>query len=370
MSSEEALQVENVPAEIQAETLLQLAADRRVRQSKGFREVAELLTGKQLASLYAKQRERAPRRVSEGKKYFAKHSARLGKKTEEHALRALVNLGLEKERRVSGDLSVRLVDWGVPLASASPVKGDSKDPNFRVGKLDLLAAGSDGRLLVSSFKFLDSSATRGTTGDTPLRALLEALAASAIVSANIEDFRSELEENFSISADPNSPAVAIIASPRYWELCRKREAQKGARWIKELERLAAEFTEESGIPVYYLSLKLRGEPWLEIDTEGPKLVHEPDFGQAWEPRAGVVKVKSAPRARSASVAESVIDADLDRPIRSYATSEEYLPGDRIDHLKLGIGVVQAVAGPEKIRVRFEEEDKILVHRRIKSGLSA
>lgn len=364
--SSEALPVEKALGDdIEAETLLELAADRRVRQSKGFREVAEKLTGKQLASLYAKQRERAPRRAGEGKRYFAKHSARLGKKTEEHALRALVRQGIDKELSINADLSVRLADWGVPLASAAPIKGDAKDPNIRVGKLDLLAISTDERLFVNSFRFLEANATRGTTGDTPLRALLEALAASAIVSSNIEDFRVELEERFGVSATTEAPAVVILASPRYWELCRKREAQRGARWIRELERLAAEFTEESGIPIHYLSVKLRGEPSIDIDSEGPRLVHEPDIDQAWEPRAGVVKVKAAPRTRSSVAVEEVIEADLDLPVRSYGTGEEYTPGERIEHPILGIGVVQAIAGPEKVRIRFEETDKILVHKRVR-----
>lgn len=356
--------------EIQAETLIELAADRRVRQSKGFREVAEQLNGEKLAALYAKQRERAPKRSGAGKKFFAKHSQRLGKRVDEHVSRALVRLGPGTALPYDGENSIRLIDWGVPLASATPDKADPQDPNHGVGKIDLLGLTDENRLIVGAFKFLAPDATRGTTGDTPLRALLETLAASAIVAANLEDFRQEAEERFEVTVASEAPTIAILGAPRYWELCRRREAQKGARWIRELERLAAEFSDASGIPVYYLSIKLRGDPWLEEDDEGPKLPHNPGVDSAWEPRAGVVKPKPSSRSKPTAAVDEIVEADPDRPVRGYATTEAYEPGDRIDHPTLGMGVVQAVAGPEKIRVRFEETDKVLVHNRAGAGASA
>ncbi len=348
---------------IQAETLLQLAADRRVRQSKGFREVAEELTGEKLAALYAKQRERAPRRAAAGKRFFPKHPARLGKKEVEHVSRALLRLGLDTALPCDDEQTLRFVDWGVPLTSGTADKTDPLDPNTGVGKLDLLAIDQDDRLIAAAFRFLPPDASRGTTGDTPLRALLETLAASAIIAANIEDLRKEAAEQFGVEPAAATPAVALIGTPRYWELCRKREAQKGARWIREMERLANEVEEHLAIPVQYLGMKLRGDPWLETDDDGPKLPHNPGVDTAWEPRAGVVKPKPTPRAKAAAAVEENVEADLSRPVRDYATTEAYAPGDRIQHPTLGMGVVQAVAGPAKVRVRFDEDERVLVHNR-------
>ena len=59
----------------------------------------------------------------------------------------------------------------------------------------------------------------------------------------------------------------------------------------------------------------------------------------------------------------LVEADLSRPIRSYALNESYGSGDRIDHPTLGLGVVQGVAGNGKISVLFGEKKSLLVHER-------
>jgi hypothetical protein len=59
----------------------------------------------------------------------------------------------------------------------------------------------------------------------------------------------------------------------------------------------------------------------------------------------------------------VVQADPERPVRRYAVTESYRPGDRIEHPTLGVGVVQGVAGREKVRVRFDDRESVLVHER-------
>ena len=65
--------------------------------------------------------------------------------------------------------------------------------------------------------------------------------------------------------------------------------------------------------------------------------------------------------------EEIVEADLSRPARVYAVSDQYLAGDRISHPILGEGVVQGLAGDGKIRVRFDESEKVLVHERAVSA---
>ena len=85
---------------------------------------------------------------------------------------------------------------------------------------------------------------------------------------------------------------------------------------------------------------------------------------AWEPSAGRVKPKPKPRPRvRVETAPQVVEADPSRPIRGYNVSDSYRAGDRIAHPKLGTGVVQGIAGPGKIRVRFDERESVLVHER-------
>jgi hypothetical protein len=50
-------------------------------------------------------------------------------------------------------------------------------------------------------------------------------------------------------------------------------------------------------------------------------------------------------------------------VRGYSIRDAYQPGDRIEHSKLGQGVVQELSGRDKIVVLFGGEKKLLVHGR-------
>jgi len=132
----------------------------------------------------------------------------------------------------------------------------------------------------------------------------------------------------------------------------------------ERVRYLAEIVEnEVGPTVRYLGLEMTGDPGWAYAEDGPFIDGEARLRISWEPGAGRVKPKPRPRPRPAAPVEEIVEADLSRPIRAYALHESFSAGDRIDHPKLGLGVVQAIAGPRKIRVRFEEKDSILVHER-------
>jgi hypothetical protein len=164
--------------------------------------------------------------------------------------------------------------------------------------------------------------------------------------------------------DDQPPALMLLGSPRYWELCRKREAQKGAGWIHELQRLAREIAEEIGVEVGFYALELEGDPSWEYTSEGPSLAGAPKIVPAWESTAG--KLKPKPKRRPSKLVEAapVVEADLSRPVRAYGVTESYEPGDRIQHATLGVGVVQGVVGPRKIKVLFDEDrTSLLVHER-------
>ena len=62
-------------------------------------------------------------------------------------------------------------------------------------------------------------------------------------------------------------------------------------------------------------------------------------------------------------ASLIVEADYDRPVRGYSIRDAYTPGDRIEHAKLGQGVVQELTGRDKIVVLFGSEKKLLVHGR-------
>ncbi len=359
---------------MQLHPIIELSNDRRVRQAKGFKDAAADLTGEQLAGLYETEVANAPRRAEAGKRYLVKGklpTSRRANKDEEH-----LSLALRKHCRDSGEGlnlpglgNLDLLAAQVPLATASVDRslGDA-DVNKGVGKIDLLGVGPEDRMVVVKVKFAAPEATRGGTGDTPLRALLDGLAQCAMASANREALASELAAGRALSDQP--PLLILLASPRYWDLCRKREAQKGAAWIREMERLAREVEEQIGVQVLCQAIALEGSPGWEYGEEGPVLAAAPQLSVAWEARAGVVKPKAKPRPKTQDVAhDEIVEADLSRPIRAYLLTESYSAGDRISHPTLGSGVVQGSAGVGKVRVLFDGRKALLVHQRPASILA-
>jgi hypothetical protein len=347
--------------------LIQLASDREVRQAAGFRKAASRLSGEALAQAYSEEESSAPRLHEAGRRYLVNRSGRPASerkrnKDEEHLGAALVRHCAER------GAGLELPDEEgpfLPLDYQVRVKtGPLEDPATKgIGRIDLLGLGPADRLVVSRLRYVEPSGTRCGVGDTPLRALLEGLAYCAIASANREEIAAEIGERFHRKPSDERPMLVVLASQRYWELCRKREAQKGAAWIKEMDRLAEEIGRDVGVPVRYLALRLEGDPGWSYGEQGPVLSGPPRLFPAWEPGAGRVRPKPKPRPKTAAPAEVVVEADPSRPVRTYALTDTYAAGDRIEHPTLGTGVVQGIAGPGKIRVRFDERVSLLVHDR-------
>jgi len=347
--------------------LLRLAEDRDVRHASAFRKVAADLSGEALAAHWQEGLRLAPRRAEAGRRYLQPHggrppSERQRSKDEEHLAAALVRFCREGDRALAlpDESAARFVDWNVPLkaASADPALGEA-DPNGGVERVDLLGVVGDDRPALGFVKFLEPGGARAGTGDTPLRFLFEALGHAAIVEANREGIAREVEAAHGRRFGDAPPAVLLLASPRYWELCRRREAQKGAAWIHELERLAREFETQCGVSIQFVSLALEGDPGFAFDAEGARLDTAPRLERAWEAGAGRVRPKPKPRPRAAEVVPQVIEPDLTRPVRSYGPHESYQPGDRLQHPTLGLGVVQR-ALPGKVEVQFDGSTSRLV----------
>lgn len=347
--------------------LIARAADREVRQAAAFREAAAALTGESLQADFEIERQNAPRLSEAGRAYFVKRSGKPA--NERRKTRDLEHLGgaLLRHCREKGEGLVLPDDAGTVelLDYQVRVKATRADDSATrgIGRIDLLGLVDGKRLAVVRMRFVEPGAKRCGVGDTPLHVLLDGLAHAAIASACSDDIAREVAERFGREVSSEAPVLMVLASPRYWELCRKRSAQKGAAWIKELTRLAEEIHAETRISVHYLSLRLQGDPGWGYDELGPRLEGMPLLADAWEPGADRLKPKPRPRTRVEAPVEEIVQADLSRPSRVYALSDEYLAGDRISHSVLGDGVVQGLAGEGKIRVRFEEDEKVLVHRR-------
>lgn len=61
--------------------------------------------------------------------------------------------------------------------------------------------------------------------------------------------------------------------------------------------------------------------------------------------------------------EPLIEPNLDLPVRDYAMSATYQPGERIEHPKFGQGVVENFPEPGKMNVFFEDGRRTLAFAR-------
>ncbi len=351
--------------------LIELASDRQVKQAKGFRGAAAELNGLVLEPLYKAEMEAAPKRHDQDKKYLQQKtirtpSARQNGKDDKHFCLAAANSAKagNNEARLPDGPDFLVVDGLVPLRTAAPdkSKGDA-DPNKGVEDIGILGLLPDDRIAVVCVKYLKPEATHSGAGDTPLRLLLATLAQAAIIDANQEAFREEILEATGRTTSTEAPVVVIMASPRYWEICRKREAQKGAGWIREMERLAREIPEQIGNEVFFAGLDAgldaETDPAWEYGEDGPTLKAAISMKDSWESTAGRLK----PKRKKAVNTVEIIEPNMEKAPQSYAISGSFDIGDRIDHLTLGSGVCQGSAGVGKIKVLFGEDTKILVHER-------
>jgi hypothetical protein len=349
--------------------LLQRAAERQVRLASEFQKAAAEMTGEGLAEAYGATVALAPKRAEAGKAFFEPHPARRRTRAKdrdrEDLAAALARHGRESDKPLwmpkilpdDPDHTLSILDHHVPLKARREDTG--------VGHLDLVGL-LDDRLAVIKLKYVAPDATRGSTGDTPLRALIEGLSDAATAAASADAMRAELAERMGREVAEGPPALCILATRRYWELARKRSVQRGAHWIRELERLADEIEASLDVPVRFLGLDLPGDPAWEIRTEDgeevPVLTEPPRLLLAWEATAGRVKTRSRARPKVEEKVE-VVKADPSRPPRPYRVTDSYAAGDRLQHPTLGDGVVQGPGGPGKIQVLFDGDRKVLVHER-------
>lgn len=65
----------------------------------------------------------------------------------------------------------------------------------------------------------------------------------------------------------------------------------------------------------------------------------------------------------------VVEADLSKPIRTYSAREAFAIGERVDHVKFGIGVVESLDAPGKMTVCFADKRRILATAKQASSLA-
>jgi hypothetical protein len=226
--------------------LITRSRDSDVTAVSRFAGAAANITAAQLVEGYRQELAAAPKRAAFGKRYFVGHDGVPGtrdetNRVEEHLAMALFNA----YRNPNPGL---LLPNGEPLAILDyqfPLKARRSDHG--VGKVDLLGALSSGRLCVIELKRMS-----GGSPETPLRALLEGLAYTAIVQANSDAIAAEARSLFEVQIVHPIPAVMVMAPQAYWSYFQEKRA--AGPWRASLAELANRITDTLDLPVLFLGL--------------------------------------------------------------------------------------------------------------------
>lgn len=187
--------------------LIEFANSPAVKLVSKFETTASSIEVNQLHVMYEALRDTAPHRHARDKKYFVGHSGvpsatGASNRREEHLAIALCN---DNAALPLGDSdALRLLDYQVPLKA--------RQSDARIGKVDIVALTAAQRVAVVELKVT----TNTSKGDTPLRALLEALTYCAIVEANADDFASEISDLYGLHATSGRPDLVVMGPDTYW----------------------------------------------------------------------------------------------------------------------------------------------------------
>lgn len=229
----------------------QLLFQKKFSRTTGLARDIEAIDRNLLRDEYAALVERAPRRAGRGLAYFSDErdgthstSGRSGR-NEEHLAVALWNLGGSWPRAAGRPF--RLLDYQFPL------KARRNDED--IGKVDLLAATENGRLVVIELKVAPKS--ENDRGDTPLDALVQGIRYAAIVEANLSGIARAAKSCFGVEIAEQRPIVQVLAPKAWWIdwLDLKGRARRVAgNWEAELRRFAGDVRAHLDLPIEFMAL--------------------------------------------------------------------------------------------------------------------
>ncbi len=340
--------------------LLDLANTAEIKQVKSFREAAERLTGASLAEMFAVEKSTAAAESDNAPKHFLDHDGSIEGEVEGTAAEfaiAIHNSCQEEDHRIAlpaDGPEIETLDYHVVMTALPPSRRKAR---FRpVHTMRLMGSTPEGRI---AFITADLMPAKSTKGDTPLKMLLEALALAAATDAHRSTLTAQASEKFGRELTSDPVLLIVLANARYWDLFRKRGAKTAGPWIVQIERLVREIRESLSIDVYLLATRLYGDPGWRLRQARPLLETAPRVVSGLETPSSE---RRKSRSRS-SGPDEIIEADPERPVRSYDINEFYFPGDSLQHPTLGSGVVQKVLGPNKVEVLFDGTPRLLAQGR-------
>lgn len=262
------------PAPNSAHPLVELFRSAEVNSFASMRLAATALSEEELLLRFEQQRKAAPRRGEHGS-YFGRHtgkttSGRPTNRREEH-----LAIALWRAYRESG---FALPDGKIlfPVEYQLPLKSHRDEANGQIGKVDLFCVESEGEPWIIEIKV---HSARNGSADTPLKALLEALAYCAILDADMRCLSRESDDKklaLLHVVSPIRPNLLILAPSEYWNSCDLAESRH--RWRESLQALGQRI--EVALKVKVRFVRMEDCRW-EMTTSGmPRLIESPVFDWA------------------------------------------------------------------------------------------
>lgn len=254
--------------------LVELFRDPRANNISQFASFCASITEKKLAALFQAQVDSAPRR-SRRHAYFQAHDGRTTSgaatnREEDHLAIALWRTYRKVGFVLPNGLRIFPMDYQLPLKAARDAA------NKRIGKVDLFCLDQAGRPWIAELKV--RSPRFRSRPDTPLKALLQALAYCAVINADGRALAAELVAkgflNLRDSLDPFRPNLLVLAPCDYWDYFSEKSA--AGEWRTEIAGLRRSIESTFGIAAHFVSIRdcrfsMRG------NGEAPELVSTPSF---------------------------------------------------------------------------------------------
>lgn len=236
--------------------------------------VAATLSQNEITQRFELQRKAAPRRGLH-RPYFVFHegtttSGVATNRREEH-----LAIALWATYRRSG---FKFPDGSMifPMDYQLPLKSHRDESNAGIGKVDLFCVDADGEPSVAELKVRPQ--VSGPV-DTPLRALLEALAYCAILDADMRNLSRESHDKRNTVLHvvrPSRPNLLVMAPAEYWNACDLVESRH--HWREALSALRQRI--EATLEIRVRFVRIDNCRWGMAADGRPQLLEPPVFNWA------------------------------------------------------------------------------------------
>ncbi|MGO9083677.1 MAG: hypothetical protein ACLQBK_00485 [Candidatus Sulfotelmatobacter sp.] len=269
------------PARMSRHPLTDLFKSPDVNLFASLAKAASSLSETELQLQFGQQAKNAPLRGEyRDKPYFKGHTGKTTSglstnRREEHLAIALW--------RAYRDAGFALPDGKVlfPVDYQVPLKSHLDEPNAGLGKVDLLSVDAEGEPWICELKV---HSTGKKSAETPLKALLEALAYCATLDADLRNLSRESDDKMRMllhSFSPMRPNLLIMAPTEYWALC--DHAKFRDPWREPLQALSRQI--EVALKIKVRFVRMDNCLWqMNENTRMPSLIGTPVFNWAWQGR--------------------------------------------------------------------------------------